>query len=133
MIIGKAPRAKSHKTLHADVLGCLCAHSIMASVLSFYFSELGPVVSRAKSDLRRCLGHRSALHWRWDGIGSSSCVCLDEFCIYKFTSCRCLEVQKILLFQPRHSVELPGIHRGHLDVPLFVSASVGIHGNTLIN
>lgn len=49
-------------------------------------------------------------------------------------------MQKILLVQFTHSVDVPGIHSGHVqeveehsEVPSFVFATVGIHCDTLIH
>lgn len=58
--IGKAPRAQSHITLHADILALSCACRILAAVCIFSITKPGPVVSRGKPDLRGCLGHCSA-------------------------------------------------------------------------
>lgn len=74
------------------------------------------------------------------GTESASGVYLHGSCIDESTSCRCLELQKILCFISRHSIEMPGIHscdikevKEHPDVPPFVSASVGIHCDILIH
>ena len=108
MTISKAPRAHSHKTLHADVLGCSSARSIMASVSIFCFSGAsgfkGQVGSQEVPLTQVCTSPEMGLHWVH--------VLTDfEFISAQVVDALCA-VQKILLFQPRHSVEVPGIHSG---------------------
>lgn len=64
MEIGKAPRAQSQETLHADVFCFSCTGRVMASVCTFCFGELGPVVSHFISGF----GLNTALHFKGGGV-----------------------------------------------------------------